>query len=136
MPKTLQTAFFHFLVLAIFSAPSTGIAQSDDSGWTLPRTVDGQPDLQGVWANNSATPLERPDALAEKATLIATLEKIKPVAKVKVLNRVNSVVIDKSSNKASGTGSTTLNDGLTFGNYPFGTRVQDEEISLNTPDIT
>ena len=69
MPKTLQTAFFHFLVLAIFSAPSTGIAQSDDSGWTLPRTVDGQPDLQGVWANNSATPLERPDELAEKATL-------------------------------------------------------------------
>jgi len=78
--------------------------------------------------NNSAT-------VAEKATLIATLEKIKPTAKVKVLNRVNSIVIDKSRNKASGTGSTTLNDGLTFGNYPFGTRVQDEEISLNTPDI-
>ena len=78
--------------------------------------------------NNSA-------AVAEKATLIATLEKNKPTAKVKVLNRVNSIVVDKSSNKASGTGSTTLNDGLTFGNYPFGTRVQDEEISLNTPDI-
>ena len=78
--------------------------------------------------NNSA-------AVAEKATLIATLEKTKPTSKIKVLNRVNSIVVDKSSNKASGTGSTTLNDGLTFGNYPFGTRVQDEEISLNTPDV-
>ena len=80
-------------------------------------------------ANNSSA------AVAENATLIATLEKTKPTSKIKVLNRVNSIVVDKSSNKASGTGSTTLNDGLTFGNYPFGTRVQDEEISLNTPDI-
>jgi hypothetical protein len=31
--------------------------------------VDGQPDLQGVWANNNATPLERPPALAGRALL-------------------------------------------------------------------
>jgi len=31
--------------------------------WTVPRTPDGQPDLQGVWLSNSATPLERPKAL-------------------------------------------------------------------------
>jgi len=74
-------------------------------------------------------------AVAEKATLVATLSKTKVKAKKKILNRVNSVVIDKSSNKASGTGSTTLNDGLTYGNYPYGTRVQDETISLNTPDV-
>ena len=33
------------------------------STWTLPRTPAGQPDLQGVWVSNSATPLERPEAL-------------------------------------------------------------------------
>ena len=38
-------------------------------GWTAPRTVDGQPDLQGVWANNSATPFERPEQLSDKAEL-------------------------------------------------------------------
>jgi hypothetical protein len=37
--------------------------------WTLSRTADGQPDLQGVWANNSATPLQRPPSLAGKAVL-------------------------------------------------------------------
>ena len=31
--------------------------------WTPPLTPFGQPDLQGIWMSNSATPLERPKAL-------------------------------------------------------------------------
>jgi hypothetical protein len=37
--------------------------------WTAPRTGDGHPDLQGVWANNVATPMQRPKALEGRATL-------------------------------------------------------------------
>jgi hypothetical protein len=37
--------------------------------WTTPRTPDGQPDLQGVWANNTATPMERPKELAGRTSL-------------------------------------------------------------------
>ena len=70
-----------------------------------------------------------------EATLIATLKKLKPKAKQKIKNRVTSITIDKSKLVGSGIGTTTLNNGLTYGSFPFGTRVEDEVISLNTPDI-
>ena len=69
------------------------------------------------------------------ATLIATLRKSSLKEKIKRQNRVNTLIVDKSINSGAGTGSTTLNNGLTFGNFPFGTRVEDERISLNKPDV-
>jgi hypothetical protein len=46
--------------------------------WAPPLTRDGVPNLEGVWVNNSATPLERPPELAGKPTLtqeeVATLQ--------------------------------------------------------------
>jgi hypothetical protein len=69
------------------------------------------------------------------SVLITTQEKINVSSKAKLKNRVNSIIIDKSSLSSSGIGTTTRNDNLTFGNYPFGTRVQDNEISLNVPDV-
>ncbi len=69
------------------------------------------------------------------ATLTVTLSNTKPKAKVKRKSRINSLVIDKSSINGSGIGATTFNDGLTYGNYPYGTRVQDNKISLNYGDI-
>ncbi len=50
-------------------SPVSAAGQTSDGNWTLPRTPDGHPDLQGVWANNNATPLERPEVWADKATL-------------------------------------------------------------------
>ncbi len=37
--------------------------------WTSPRTPDGQPDLQGVWTNETLTPFERPASMADRAFL-------------------------------------------------------------------
>ena len=68
-------------------------------------------------------------------TLITTLQKSKPSAKIKRLNRVNSTVINASAKAGSGIGATTLNDGLVRGDFPIGTRVQDEEIVLNEADV-
>ena len=79
--------------------------------------------------------LNTPSQSNNGATLIATIKKSKPQAKTKINNKIKSVVINYSKNSGSGIGATTLNDGLTYGNYPYGTRVQDEEISLNVPDV-
>jgi hypothetical protein len=45
------------------SAAKTTVAAKT---WTLPRTADRQPDLQGVWDYRTITPLERPSALGTK----------------------------------------------------------------------
>ena len=39
------------------------VLSSQTKGWTPPLTQYGRPDLQGVWLNVSATPLERPKQL-------------------------------------------------------------------------
>ena len=71
----------------------------------------------------------------DDATLVTTIKKLKPKSKVKLKNRVNSIVIDNSDNPASGITTTSLGDGLVYGDYPYGTRVQDETICLRTPDV-
>jgi len=76
-----------------------------------------------------------PPAANKGATLIATVKKQKPKAKEKIRNRVKSVIVNYSKDSASGIGTTTLNDGLTYGSYPYGTRVQDKNISINDADI-
>ena len=60
------------VLMAVVVAVVVGVAPlvgAQGTGWTAPRTPDGQPDLQGVWANNNITPLERPEAWAGKAEL-------------------------------------------------------------------
>ena len=69
------------------------------------------------------------------AKLICTLRKTNATPKVKIKKISSSVVIDKSSNSGSGIGATTLDDGLTYGSFPYGTRVQDRNICLNVPDV-
>jgi hypothetical protein len=65
-------------VLALACAGPAAAQSAAPAGWTAPVTVDGQPDLQGVWANRSVTPLERPEVLANRTRLtdqeVRTLE--------------------------------------------------------------
>jgi hypothetical protein len=57
-----------FVVLTTL-APATLVGQSKrvSNQWTASRTLDGQPDLQGIWTNATITPFERPAALRDKA---------------------------------------------------------------------
>ena len=69
------------------------------------------------------------------AKLIATLRKVNVKEKIKEKQKVNVLTIINSKDSSSGIGTTTLNDGLTYSTV-YGTRVQDDEISLNVPDVT
>jgi hypothetical protein len=55
--------------LGFLIAVPSSIAEQAPALWTPPLGPDGHPDLQGVWLNNSATPLERPKALEGRETL-------------------------------------------------------------------
>jgi hypothetical protein len=57
------------------------------AGQTSPRTVDGHPDLQGLWSNETLTPLERPRDLAAKEYF--TAEEAAAYEKRIVQNRID-----------------------------------------------
>ena len=69
------------------------------------------------------------------ATLTVSVRRSKLVSKEKSLTRCNSLTINRSALTGSGTASSTFEDGLTSSSV-YGTRVQDEEISLNVPEVT
>ena len=77
-------AVLAFVVLAAASlwAQSSGTSpNATPAGWKVPRTADGHPDLQGVWGNNSVTPMTRPRQWTDKATLTdAELAEMKQLA--------------------------------------------------------
>ena len=56
-------------LLAPVSAPAQDPVRGEAGGaaeWTLPRTPDGRPDLQGYWTSQTFTPLERPAHLGDR----------------------------------------------------------------------
>ena len=67
------------------------------------------------------------------AELTVAIRRSKLVSKAKSLVRCEDLIVSRSELSGSGIGSTSLNDGLSFSQV-YGTRVQDEEISLNFPE--
>src|SRR5439155_4288762 len=74
IPEKVKMMKTLFSVLVLLST-TVVVAQQSSAGRTLsgppsfkvPRTPDGQPDLQGYWTNLTYTPFERPKELANKA---------------------------------------------------------------------
>src|SRR5215831_19595837 len=90
--------------------------------WTPPRTADGHPDLQGIFDFATATPLERPANLANKAVL--TDEEAAAFEKQQAANRQR---IDDAPLPAGQVG------GYNEFWYEFGTKVvRDRRTSLIT----
>ena len=68
------------------------------------------------------------------AILTVTLRKTQLKARKKIAQKATTLLVDKSSNRSSGVGGTSLNDGLTYSDV-YGIRVQDQKISLNVCDV-
>ena len=68
--KRHRKKLIRMLVLSSLVAGTTLLSSAlADDGWELGRTINGQPDLQGVWANNSITPVERLEMFADREYL-------------------------------------------------------------------
>ena len=55
------------VLLVLFLLSSNGIAQESGT-YTPTKTAWGDPDIQGVWNNNTTVPLQRPDGVGETIT--------------------------------------------------------------------
>jgi len=58
MTSTKATALI-FVIFVVF-------VRAQSPAYKVPRTPDGQPDLQGFWSNATYTPLERPDKVTKE----------------------------------------------------------------------
>jgi hypothetical protein len=56
-------------LVLVSSAQGPQQRRSAPGSYSPPRNAFGQPDLEGVWTNDSITPLQRPSAWANKTTL-------------------------------------------------------------------
>lgn len=112
--KTNMSRIPHY-ILCIFTI-ATGSAAFAQSGYQVSRTIDGQPDFQGVWANNTITPVERPDLFEGREFLTAEEIQIIGLRAGEILSQADDALFGESVITAALTGDTGSNDPST-GNY-------------------
>ncbi len=106
--------------------PALTVAQS--AGTTAPRTPWGHPDIQGIWDYRTLTPLERPEALGDKAFLTeeeaASLERETLARNELLLNRAaeSTAASDQVDRRADGTPGFYNNFWLDRGTTAIATR--------------
>ncbi len=70
-PRPLRISIYLSLSILVLFSILPGSAQNAGS-YVVPKTVDGAPDLQGMWTNNTITGLTRPERFGDK--LVLTVE--------------------------------------------------------------
>ena len=65
--RIAATAAVAFLALTMARNATGQERPAPDGAYRAPRTADGQPDISGIWTNDTLTPLERPARLGDQA---------------------------------------------------------------------
>ena len=99
--------------IVAIAASSSALAQSN---YSAPRTIGGHPDLQGVWGNNTVTPVERPDIFQGREFLTAEEMQIITTRAGEITAETDDALFGESVITAALTGDTGSNDPTT-GNY-------------------
>ena len=95
--------------------------------------VSGGAEVSFTGLNNASGSAVAADS---NTVLNVTAQKQGIQSKTKNYERSQILSVDKSSNVGSGSSVANLNDGLTYNGTAYGLRVQDNEISLNVPDVS
>jgi hypothetical protein len=71
--SALSAAFLFATVVSAAeqATPSKSASQATSKGWKAPRTLDGQPDLQGNWTNATITPFSREAKYGDRLVMSA-----------------------------------------------------------------
>ena len=80
----VRGVFISCVAVACMTLAVAGSQRNPESSgvYKVPKTSFGQPDLEGVWSNDSATPLQRPAAWADREFLTdAELEQVRKAAR-------------------------------------------------------
>ena len=67
--QTLGTQNILVIASVIFFAITLPVSGQEQDAEPSPRTAWGDPDLQGIWNNNTITPLQRPAEFADQELL-------------------------------------------------------------------
>ena len=68
-PQGLKSRFPLALIALSAGLIGLGPPAANAQDYIVGRTADGQPDLQGLWTNDTITPIERPASMANQAFL-------------------------------------------------------------------
>ena len=112
--KTNVRRIPHYILCAFTLV--TASAACAQSGYQVPRTSDGQPDLQGVWGNDIITPVERPDMFEGREFLTAEEMQLLAEASGNIQAEVEDALFGESVFASALSGDLGSNDPTT-GNY-------------------